>query len=157
MTATKLLLAIMLLSVAVLSPSLAQDDEVLPGCDDETIEEMDKQIQLSAVGLSLVLSNPPDEVYEVIDDIALQQRAFWNWVIFAPDCLEVYTVGYRFGRVLDEYAVGVGVALAGQVARGAGDDRAADGLADDAEKHLREAYRILESDFPEQFELLNPT
>lgn len=138
---------------------IAQDatdepDEASVTCTADGIENINFHIEENAVALDVFLDDPPDDVYQMVDEITVIQRRFWTAMLLQDDCLELFTRGYRFGRLLDEYAIAFGVGAAAVEADLKDDDDAADRLVDQLEKHLREAQRVLRLYFPEYMDML---
>lgn len=151
-------LLFMFLFAANTQLAFAQGDigESIPACTEEELEEINAAIDNAAQGLNTTLNvRGYDNAIEILDDVTVTQRSFWAEVLLMPNCTEVYTRAYPMGRLLDEYSIGYGITIAALVELLKDEDSVlAERLLSQAEKHLREAQRMISLHLPELDELL---
>lgn len=153
-------LFIILVCLAFVLPAAAQEATPEPApplgaCPSDQLADINDAIDNAARQLSVVLFlDPADHSYEIMDDVTIQQRAYWDTLRTQPLCVELYTRGYTFGRVIDEYAIAIGLGNAAVAAVAMQDSDNAERLQDQAMKHIRNAQRLIETRFPDYYDLL---
>jgi len=151
-TASLLVLLIALFAAPVLAQESTPEPGIdLPACSAEQLAEIDAMILEEAEALDTALHVPEGKSsLDLADDVTIVQRRYWTWVIlWRDDCAELYTRAYEFGRIVDEYSIAIGMGMASLYALEQGDSDAADRFADQLEKHLREAQRVIRTKLPE--------
>jgi hypothetical protein len=146
----KLIIAtlILMLTLSTLSPAAAQDEALEP-CERADLHDLNTSIESAALDLSYYLENEDEDIGEAIDDITIIQRVFYDAIFLMPDCAEKYTRGYRMMVLLDQYSIAYGLRAAAQLERENGNRQQAGRLEDQADKHVREAERIVRTQITE--------
>lgn len=149
------LLLIMVLVFAAL-PAAAQDDTSIPSCDEETLAEIETQLDTSLRQLNLTLTTLHEgmTIGEYVIEVESDQITYWNWVDTLPSCAEKYTIAYEVGRAFDHYLAAVSIQASVVFANERGDDDLVDELNRKIERQLRRANNLLQRKTPELYEEL---
>ena len=144
--------ALVLFAGAVAAQEATPEVEALPAiraCTVDEAAELEEQIQAAASGVmaSIVIA---DNFRDLAEDLARDQRAFSYLLPNWPDCADTYQRAYPLMVAISEVAIAAGLGV--QAGSLSGDDQ--DDMVRDAQKHIREALRLLERKLPELEDLI---
>ena len=144
--------ALVLFAGAVAAQEATPEVEPLPAiraCTVDEAAELDEEIRAAASGVmaSIVIA---DNFRDMAEDLARDQRAFSYLLPNWPDCANTYQRADPLMAAISK--VSIAARLGVQARSFSGDDR--DDMVRDAQKHIREARRLLERKLPELEDLI---